>query len=72
MGINSRLAWENISLLTDGETAHHKTNINMAMKLENGELASNAKENITTFSVHFYKVLNDQRPVDDTVLDLIK
>ena len=36
MGINPRLAWKNIRLLTGGKTAHHKTNINIAMKLENG------------------------------------
>ena len=71
MGINPQLAWENIRLLTDG-AAHHKTNINMAMKLDNGKLASSAKENMSVFSMHFHKVLNTQRPVDDTVLDLIQ
>ena len=71
MRFNPRLAWENINLLTGGETAHHKTNINMTMKLENGELASNAKENMSVFSMHFNKVLNNHVPVDDTVLDLI-
>jgi hypothetical protein len=45
MNMNPRLAWENIRILTGGKTAHHKTNINMSMRLENGELASNAKEN---------------------------
>ena len=54
-----------------GETAHHKTNINMAMKLDNGDLSSNAKENMSTFSMHFHKVLNNHRPVDDSVLELI-
>ena len=70
--MNPRLAWENICLLTGGETAHHKTNINMAMKLESGELASNAKENMSIFSMHFHKVLNNNTPVDDSVLDLIE
>ena len=55
MGINPRLAWESIHLLTGGETTHHKTNINMAMKLDNGKLASNAKENMSIFSMHFHK-----------------
>ena len=54
MRMNPRLAWENICLLTGRETAHHKTNINMAMKLESGELASNAKENMSIFSTHFH------------------
>jgi hypothetical protein len=55
-----------------GETAHHKTNIYMAMKLKNGDLASNAKENMSVFSMHYHKILNNHRPVDDSVLDLIK
>ena len=71
MRFNPHLAWENINLLTGGETAHHKTNINMAMKLDNGDLASNAKENMSVFSVHFHKVLNNHRPVDDSILELI-
>ena len=72
MGINPRLAWENICILTDGETAHHKTNINMAMKLDNGELASNSKENMSAFSMHFHKVLNTQIPVYVTVIEPIE
>ncbi len=52
--------------------AHHKTTINMAMKMENGTLASNAKENISVFGRHFHKVLNNHRPVDTTVLNLIQ
>jgi len=72
MGISQPLAWENIHLLTGGETAHHKTNINMAMKLENGKLASNTKKNMSIFRMHFHKVLNNQRPVDYTLIDLIK
>ncbi len=71
MRMDPRQAWENIRLLTDGETAHHKTNINMAMKLESRDLASNAKENMSVFGMHFHKVLNTHRPVDNSVLDLI-
>jgi hypothetical protein len=71
MRFNLRLAWENIRLLGGGETAHHKTNINMAMKLKTGDLASTAKENMSVFSLHFHKVLNNLRPVDDSVLELI-
>jgi hypothetical protein len=72
MNMDPRLAWENIRILTGGETAHHKTNINMSMRLENGELASNAKENMSVFGAHFHKVLNNHRPVDRTVLDLLE
>ncbi len=63
MRFNPHLAWDNITLLAGGKTAHHKTNINMAMKLDNGDLAS-------IFSMHFHKVLNNHRPVDDSVLEL--
>jgi hypothetical protein len=44
----------------------------MAMKLESRDLASNAKENMSVFGMHFYKVLNNHRPVDSSVLNLIK
>ncbi len=40
-------------------------------KLENGDLASNAKENMSVFGMHFHKVLNTHRPVNVSVLDLI-
>ena len=65
MQFNPRLAWENI------ETTHHKTNINMAMKLDSCELASNTKENMSVFSLHFHNILNSHRPVDKSILDLI-
>ena len=35
MNMDPRLAWENIRILTGGKTAHHKTNHNMSMHLEN-------------------------------------
>ncbi len=66
------LAWENIQILTGNKTAHHKTNLNMSMHLANGELASNAKENMSVFGAHFNKVLNNHRPVDYSILDLLK
>ena len=64
-------AWENIDLLAGGETAHHKHNVKMAMKLDNGDLTSNAKGNMSVFSMHFHKVLNNHGPVDNSVIDLI-
>jgi hypothetical protein len=72
MNMDPRLMWENIRILTGGETAHHKTNLNMSMHLENRELASNAKENMSVFGMHFNKVLNNHRSVDHTVLDFIE
>jgi hypothetical protein len=70
--MNPQLVWENISILTDGKTAHHKTTHNMTMKMENGTLVSNAKENTSLFGIHFHKVLNNHRPVGTTVLNLIQ
>jgi hypothetical protein len=72
MRMNSRLEWEIIHLLTGRKTTYHKTKVNMAMKLESGNLASNTKENMSIFSMHFHKVLDNHRPVDDLVIDLIK
>jgi hypothetical protein len=72
MRMNPRLAWENIRILTGGETAHHKMPINMAMKMEDGTLASNTKENMSVFGMHFHKVLNNHRPVDTTVINRIQ
>ena len=66
------LAWENNHILSGGKTAHHMTNLNMSMRLENGELASNARENMSVFGVHFHKVLNNHQPVNHTVLDLLE
>ena len=40
--------------------------------MENGTLASNTKENISVFSMHFHKVLNNHRQVDTTVHNLIQ
>jgi hypothetical protein len=72
MNMNPQLAWKNICILTGGKTAHHKTNLNMSMCIENGELASNARENMSVFRAHFDKVLNNHRPVDHSVLDLLE
>jgi len=71
MSMNPRLAWENIRIHTGGETAHHKTNLNMSMRLTSGEFASNAKENMSVFGLHFTNVINNHRPVDYSVLDLL-
>jgi hypothetical protein len=72
MSIDLCLAWENICILTGGETAHLKTNLNTLMCLESGELAFNAKENRSVFRPHFRKVINNHRPFDYSVLDLIE
>ena len=72
MRMNPRLAWENIRTLTGGESAHHKRVINMAMKLQDGSLATNSKENMSVFAPHFANVYNNHRPVDFEILHKIK
>jgi hypothetical protein len=72
MSMDPHLTWENIRILTGGKKAHHKTNLNMSMHLESGELASNAKENMSVFGPHFTNVLNNHRPVNYSMLDLIE
>ena len=44
----------------------------MSMRLENGKLASNAKENMSVFGMHFDKVMNNHQPVDRSVLNLLE
>jgi hypothetical protein len=43
----------------------------MAMKMTDGKLAANGKENMTVFGPHFNPVFNNHRPVDPTILDNI-
>jgi hypothetical protein len=71
MRMNPRLAWENIRILTRGETAHHKTTINMAMRLPNGSLALSGAKNMSIFGPHFEQVFNNHRKVDFDVVNLI-
>ena len=69
MRANPRVAWEYIRLLTSGSTCHHKKKVEMAMKLPNGKLATNGKENMKVFGPHFEQVLNNHRPVDPIILN---
>jgi hypothetical protein len=41
----------------------------MAMKMEDGKLASNSKENMSVFGPHFDRVYNNHRPVDLSILE---
>jgi hypothetical protein len=63
MRMNPPVAWEYIRLLTGGTTCHHKKKVKMAMKLANGNLATNGKENMAVFGPHFERVFNNHRPV---------
>ncbi len=71
MQVNPRLAWEYICILTDGETAHHKKSINMAMQLPHGTLASNGSENMAVLGPHFKRVFSNHQPVNLSIFDLI-
>jgi hypothetical protein len=68
MQSNPCIAWEYIRLLTGGSTAHHKKKVQMAMKMANGKLATNGKENMAVFGPHFDCVFNNHHPVNPTIL----
>jgi hypothetical protein len=68
MRSNPRFAWEYIHLLTGGTTVNHEKKAQMAMKMANGELATNGKENMAVFGPHFDRVFNNHRPVNPTIL----
>jgi hypothetical protein len=40
----------------------------MAIKMANGKLATNGKENMAVFGPHFDRVFNNHHPVDPTIL----
>ncbi len=42
------------------------------MRLKSGALAFNSRENISIFSMHFHNILNNNKPLNDLVLDLIE
>jgi hypothetical protein len=71
MAMSPRLAWEHICLLTGGSTAHHKKSVQMAIKMPNGNIANNGKENMSVFGPHFERIFNNHCPVDLTILDEI-
>ena len=64
--------WEHINILKGGKNAHHKSTTNMAMRMADGKIATNTKENIGVFDPHFSKLLNSERAIDKSVLDLIQ
>ena len=72
MSMNPKLAWEYIRILTGGEEAHHRKSKNMAMKMEDGSLAKNSKDNMRVMYPHFQRVFNNHREVDTQVLEQLK
>jgi hypothetical protein len=71
MQMEPQLAWEPIRLLTKGETAHHCKRTNMVMQMAHGTHATNASENMSVFSPHFYNVFNNHRSTDPKILQHI-
>jgi hypothetical protein len=69
MAMNPRLVWERICVLTGSSNAHHKNSVPMAMKMPDGNVATNGKENMSVFGPHFDRVFNNHRPVDLIILD---
>ncbi len=68
MRLNPRVAWEYICLLTGGTTGHHKKKVTMAMKMADGKIATNGKENTAVFGPQFERVFNNHHPVNLTIL----
>ncbi len=66
--MNPRLTWEHMCLLTGGSIIHNKKSVLMAIKLLNGNIATNGKENISVFGPHFERIFNNHCPVDLTIL----
>jgi hypothetical protein len=54
-----------------GKSAHHNKIKNMAMRLPDGRLTKNAAENISVMYPHFQRVLNNHRPTNFTILELV-
>ena len=46
MSMNPRKAWENIRILTKGETAYHRKANDMALKRANGKIAKSDIKNM--------------------------
>ena len=58
-------------MLMGGKSAHHNKIKNMAMRLPDGRLTKNAAENISVMYPHFQRVLNNHRPTNFTILELV-
>ena len=56
-----RQAWQAIKELIAGDSCHHNKPVAMKMKMKNGELASNDKQNMEVVEEHLNKVYNAKR-----------
>ena len=71
MPFNPKEAWASIGRLTGGESSHHISPKVIQMRLPSGNLAENDEENVSVFSNHFKKVLNNHKTTDTTVINEI-
>ena len=52
-------AWKAARQVADRDSCHHTKPTNMKMRMENGELASNDKQNVEVFEKHLTGVYNN-------------
>ena len=69
MSFNPKGVWENIRILCKGEKSHHTSHKIFQMSLPSGDLAETDKENAKVFSQHFGKVLNNNKSINNKVLN---
>ena len=68
----SKDAQQNIKKLFDGEKSHHSSPKIVQMKLPSENLAENDKEKVIIFASYFSKLLNDNKPTNENVIQSIK
>ena len=54
-------AWKAAREVTARDSCHHNKPMNIKMRMKNGELAANDKQNIEVFEEHLTKVYNNKR-----------
>ena len=72
MDVNPKEAWKMAREIEAGVTGHHAKTVAMKMKMENGKLASNDKENMKVMAAHFTKVYNTRRECNSEAVTLLK
>jgi hypothetical protein len=55
--------WRMAREIEAGVTGHHTKPITMKMKMENGKLANDDKDNMEVMATHFEKVYNNTEPL---------
>jgi hypothetical protein len=63
LNVSPKEAWQCLREVEDGVGGHHTKPITMRMRLENGKLANNDRDNMKVFSKHLQKVYNQRRPI---------